>query len=211
MILYIAGKYSGDVTDNIAKAREVAIKVWESGNVALCPHLNTAHFEDDCKCTYDQFLNGVIALMRRCDGVVMIPGWEESKGALQEHALAVSLNMPIFYAPHIPDGIHPTEKKSPNQCTAFIDIVMNMYRVHLRKNMDYGPGNILMTGDVGLATRLWDKIGRLLNLIGFRFTVTFEKFDSPKAPQNESIEDNVMDAAVYAIIWQIFRKGMWGR
>ena len=85
MIGYVSGPYSGDgpddIADNINNARIVARALWEAGHVALCPHLNTAHFEQDCDAKYDDYIKGDLELILGCDFVVMIPGWESSKGA----------------------------------------------------------------------------------------------------------------------------------
>jgi hypothetical protein len=142
---------------------------------------------------------------------MQLENWQESKGATMEHEYALSLNMPIYYVPVLPD-LHPTEAKSPIQCQAFRETVGKMYRTHLSKNADYSPANILLTGEPGLVTRLWDKTARLLNLTGFKFQALLcEGFDAPKEPKHESIDDTYQDMAVYAIIGMLLRKGKWGR
>lgn len=210
MIVYIAGPYRGDVQKNIASARKVAKEVWESGNVALCPHLNTAHFELDCSCCDQIYINGDLDLLARCDAIVMCPGWEQSKGSLGEHAYASERGIPIYIYPDMPDK-HVTEKRAPDQCSAFIDAIMKMYRTHLRKNADYSPANILGTGDLGLVTRLWDKIARLMNLSGFKLSLEKSTYEKPLTPSNEAIDDTFEDLAVYGVIGMLLRKGMWGR
>lgn len=138
----------------------------------------------------------------------------------------------------IPVGTHPTELKSPIQAREFKDIGTKMYEVHLAKNFDYSPSNILATGRVGLVTRLWDKVARFCNLTGYTVTVideksigeilfytmaqifwksgmfiklTLNKTGLLKSPKNESIEDTLMDMAVYAIIGLLLRRGKWGK
>jgi hypothetical protein len=106
---------------------------------------------------------------------------------------------------------HPTETKCPEQTAAFRDIVDKMYQVHLEKNQDYSPANILGTGEIGIVVRMWDKMTRLMNLLGFEIDVQFANYREPQTPKNESIEDNLRDLAVYAIIHQIYREGKWGR
>ena len=102
MIIYISGKYSGSIAENIKEARKVAIEVWESGHVALCPHLNTAHFEEDCKLEYDDYIKGDLILLERCDAILMLEGWEESQGAQIELQYAEKLGLPVYYYPDIP-------------------------------------------------------------------------------------------------------------
>ena len=98
ILIYIAGKYSGDVNANIAEARKWAIKLWEAGHAVICPHLNTAHMEIDCKATYEDFLRGDFVMIARCDAVFMLPGWEQSDGAKQEHKHAWTNGIPVIYS-----------------------------------------------------------------------------------------------------------------
>jgi hypothetical protein len=67
------------------------------------------------------------------------------------------------------------------------------------------------TGEIGLVTRLWDKMARLLNLTGFVVEISEAEYVKPKTPKNESIDDTLCDMAVYAIIGQLLRKGVWGK
>lgn len=210
MIVFIAGPYRGDVGKNISNARAVAMKVWEKGHVALCPHLNTAFFDETCACKDADYLAGDLKLLARCDAMVMIPKWEKSEGASKEVGYALAHDIPVYYYPDIPP-LHPTEQTRPNQVEAFINTVMSMYRVHLQKNADYSPANILGTGEVGLVTRLWDKIARLMNLTGFHINITSTYFTAPEKPKNESIDDTLMDAATYSVIGLLLRKGVWGK
>jgi hypothetical protein len=117
--------------------------------------------------------------------------------------------MHVYIYPDIPP-LHITEVRSPNQATRFAEVVMALYRVHLDKNADYSPANIAGTGEMGLATRLWDKMCRLLNLMGFRQKVELIGYEAPRYPKNESIEDTYMDLAVYGIIGLLLREGKWG-
>lgn len=83
---------------------------------------------------------------------------------------------------------------------AFFEILGEMGQVFLRKHHDYGPKNIAATGDVGVVVRLADKVMRLVNL----------RLDNPdRDPLNESIDDAFMDVAIYGVIAQICRRGLW--
>ncbi len=65
-----------------------------------------------------------------------------------------------------------------------------------RKQHDYGPGNILAFGEFGILVRLNDKLERLKNL-----------YKKGVEPANESVEDTWADAANYAIIALMLRRG----
>lgn len=214
MLIYISGPYSAyegsTVEDNIARAAAVARALWEAGHAVICPHLNTAGFERTCQATYDQYIAGDLNMIARVDAMVMTEGWAFSKGANIELDYARAIGLPVYYWPEdVP--LHPTEVRCPAQAQAFREIAGQMYRTHLQKNADYSPLNILMTGEVGLVTRLWDKIARLLNLTGFRAEIVRSEFAAPRAPKNESIDDSLMDAAVYSVIGLLLRRGAWGR
>lgn len=98
LIVYVSGHYStGNIAENIQKAREAAIAIWEAGYTALCPHLNTAHFEKDCTCEYEDYMEGDIELLDRCDAIFMLDGWEDSNGAQEEHNHALIEGLPVAY------------------------------------------------------------------------------------------------------------------
>lgn len=105
---------------------------------------------------------------------------------------------------------HPTEVRSPNQARRFREIIEQMYQVHLDKNADYSPANILGTGEIGGVVRLWDKMARLLNLMGFEIDVRLVGYHGPKLAKNESVDDTLIDMANYAIILKLLREGNWG-
>lgn len=109
------------------------------------------------------------------------------------------------------ESLHITEVTRPHQVKAFREVIEKMYQVHLDKNADYSPANILGTGEIGLMTRTWDKIARLMNLMGFKIEIASMRYETPATPKNESIDDSIQDLAVYAIIWQLYRKGVWGK
>jgi len=212
VLIYVSGPYStGDIDENIQASRQVAIKLWEMGHAVICPHTNTAHFEQDCTATYEQYIWGDLLIVSRCDAMVMTCGWGESPGANKERDYAIQLNIPVYEFPDLPT-LHPTEVRCPIQSRSFLETVMQMYRVHLNKNADYSPANIMAPGELGLITRLWDKVARLMNLYGFRFEVSSPGvFVHPINPSNESIDDSFMDAAVYSVIGILLRRGAWGR
>jgi hypothetical protein len=107
-------------------------------------------------------------------------------------------------------SVHETEKRYPEQVAAFREILENMYKTHLDKNLDYSPSNVLATGIVGLATRIWDKTVRIMSLLGFNVQ-TGEYSKERTSKNDESIEDNLKDLAVYCVIALIYRRRRWGK
>lgn len=103
-VCYIAGPYRAkpDPHDhwvqecNIRKAEGVAHRVWQIGCAAVTPHLNTAHFQGSLPDSV--WLDGDLAILAKCDAVVMVDGWEESMGATIEQQFALDRGIPVFYS-----------------------------------------------------------------------------------------------------------------
>jgi hypothetical protein len=62
--------------------------------VAVCPHANSEGFEGECPDSV--WLEGDLELMRRCDAVILVDGWQKSQGTLAEIDLAHAIGLPIF-------------------------------------------------------------------------------------------------------------------
>jgi nucleoside 2-deoxyribosyltransferase len=96
MLIYVAGPYRGDVDGNIAKARAVAAQCYLAGFDVICPHMNTAKMDEDTGLPDSFWLQTTLNLLRRCDAVVLVPGWEKSQGTLAEIEYAESVGMPVW-------------------------------------------------------------------------------------------------------------------
>jgi hypothetical protein len=107
-LVYIASSYHSNtewgLVENIRKAEAAAINVWQSGYVAICPHLNTAHFGG--LCPDEVWLEGHLLILARCDVIFMVQGWQKSKGATTELEFAKEQGMEIVYD----DGISSFKK-----------------------------------------------------------------------------------------------------
>ncbi len=79
---------------------------------------------------------------------------------------------------------------------AFAQICEEMTQTFISKNKDYGKGNILDTGELGIMFRINDKLNRLKNLL-----------NKGSDPSNETLEDTWQDIAVYGAIAIMLRRG----
>ena len=98
-VVYVAGKYRDGrgewyVMQNIRAAEEIALRVWELGGVAICPHLNTRFFGGVLP--DETWLNGDLELVRRCDALYRMENAHMSEGAKAEILLAKTLGIPIL-------------------------------------------------------------------------------------------------------------------
>jgi hypothetical protein len=103
-VVYIAGPFRGPdhfaIHRNIVEAEALAWRVWAKlskwrlGSCALCPHLNTAHFQNSLP--DNVWLEGDLVLISRCDAVVLVEGWEKSSGTMVEYKYAKEHDIPVM-------------------------------------------------------------------------------------------------------------------
>lgn len=96
-VVYVAGRFSApdqwQRARNVRAAETTAFAVAEAGAMPLNPLANTANFFG----TLDEFwYAGTLELLRRCDAVILVPGWQGSKGVQAELDEALARKMPIF-------------------------------------------------------------------------------------------------------------------
>lgn len=100
-VAYIAGPYRSPTAEglaiNIATAKKVGQLVALKGWSPMIPHANTAHLELP-ELGDEYWLAATLELMRRCDVVVLCPGWARSSGTINEIDVANLLGMPVFFA-----------------------------------------------------------------------------------------------------------------
>lgn len=81
---------------------------------------------------------------------------------------------------------------------AFEEVTEELLQMFLKKHRDYGKGNILANGELGISMRVSEKIERLKHLLM-----------SGQTPNNESIEETWVDVAVYGVIAVLLRRGQF--
>lgn len=92
-------------------------------------------------------------------------------------------------------------KKEPEYLDeAFEEICRELKEMFLKKHKDYGKGNILDTGELGIAFRISDKLNRVKHLL-----------INHKLPENESVEETWVDIAVYGVIAVLLRRSWFKR
>ena len=100
-VIYIAGPYSAPTdwqrVQNIRAAEAAAVKVWQAGAAALCPHKNSAHFDGAVvDADPDLFLAGDLAMLARCDAALFLHDWGKSRGAQVEYLFCRRKGVPIL-------------------------------------------------------------------------------------------------------------------
>jgi len=102
-LIYVAGPYRAKTKErlelHLAQATYVGVLLAEKGWFPVIPHLNTARFERYSPWLEDKFfLVGTLEMMRRCDAVCLVPGYEYSEGTKGEIAEAERIGLKVYYA-----------------------------------------------------------------------------------------------------------------
>lgn len=99
-VVYVAGPFraanSWEMEQNIRRAEALALDVWRTpGLAAICPHSNTRFYQGAAP--DDVWLDGDLAILERCDAVLLVPGWEKSSGTRTEIEWARYVeSIPVF-------------------------------------------------------------------------------------------------------------------
>jgi hypothetical protein len=98
-IIYVCGPLIApndwEIRRNIHRAASVGYEVAKLGAYPVIPHTNTGAWFIGTE-TPEFWYAGTLELLRRCDAVILVSGWEESKGAREEVAEAKRGYIPVF-------------------------------------------------------------------------------------------------------------------
>lgn len=103
-IVFVAGPYRGDgsasaIKKNIARSQVFQRALAEAGIAAYSPNIHDAHWDKLDTVEARKSLKKVspFILKEIASALVVMPGWESSKGTLEEIAIAKKRNIPIFF------------------------------------------------------------------------------------------------------------------
>lgn len=105
--LYVAGPMSGLPENNYPAFHAAADQLRELGYLVENPAENT--LGDGA--TWHQYMRAGIKQLMRCDAIVMLPGWTESRGAKTEFMIAVNLDMRAFELDKLLDRSRPYTRR----------------------------------------------------------------------------------------------------
>lgn len=83
-------------TDNyIKRFGEAQVILEQSGYSVINPAITLSHILEDT--TYKQYMKLAMTMLEMCDGIYMLDGWQESRGANRELGFALAKDMLILY------------------------------------------------------------------------------------------------------------------
>ena len=100
--VYVAGAYSADnvldVLRNIGMGESYSAEIFLMGFAPFCPWYDKDFVISNWErpLTVKMFYDYSIAWLEVSDAMFVIPGWENSKGTLEEMIIARKLGIPIF-------------------------------------------------------------------------------------------------------------------
>lgn len=103
--IYVAGPYSGNTLETLKNMRVGIRKCLDlllKGYAPFCPWLDYQYalmLREGEELKVEDFYAYSLAWMEASDAVLLLPGWENSKGTLLEIARAEEISLPVFY-PH---------------------------------------------------------------------------------------------------------------
>lgn len=103
-LLYVAGPYSGDTVNNIARAEAVSIGLIRNGFHVLTPHKNMAGYEqyEGDGIGYKTWIDMDLDLLRRCDAMYVMLNSEKSVGVQKELKFARRKRIPVIHEIEFP-------------------------------------------------------------------------------------------------------------
>ena len=115
------------------------------------------------------------------------------------------------------EEVHPVveqmEKEWPEMTAEFRRLQREQYELFLKKQHDYGPGNI----SVGTMLQTKEEVQLALTGLWFRMNDKLQRVktlllgDKKSAVKDEPLEDAYLDVSNYGIMATIVSRGKWGK
>lgn len=97
-LVYIAGPFRAstawEIEQNIRRAEDAGLDVAILGAVPVIPHSMYRFYHGQCDGKF--WLEATLELLRKCDAVLLLPGWHFSSGSIGEVDESRRLQIPAF-------------------------------------------------------------------------------------------------------------------
>jgi hypothetical protein len=102
--VYVAGKYNDSdvikILSNMRLGMRTCVEVFKRGFAPFCPWLDyqfSLMLREGENLTVEDYYAYSMAWLEASDCVLMLPNWEDSKGAIAEKKRADELYIPVYY------------------------------------------------------------------------------------------------------------------
>ena len=132
MRLYIGGPITDLPNENRAAFAYAFKRLLEAGHHPVNPHLLEANITVDLKAgmakaqIYRATMPGDIVALALCDGMVLLPGWEQSRGTGGELNMRELFEIPQFAPAY-------TSDEFPGDLDEWMDVIIDMITIHQRE------------------------------------------------------------------------------
>lgn len=96
--VYVAGPYRAKTTwgihCNIHSAKMWGLEIARMGANPFVPHANTGYYDGEMDERF--WLDADLEWLRLCDAIFVCPGYENSRGTIDEIAEAEAIGIPVF-------------------------------------------------------------------------------------------------------------------
>ena len=119
----------------------------------------------------------------------------------------------VSYTENVHPIVEQMEKEWPEMTTEFKRLQREQYELFLKKQHDYGPGNI----SVGTMLQTTDEVHLALTGLWFRMNDKLQRVKTllmtgrESAVKDEPLEDAYLDVSNYGIMATIVGRGKWGK
>ncbi|OHE63872.1 MAG: hypothetical protein A2001_01540 [Treponema sp. GWC1_61_84] len=90
MKVYISGPATGHPDDNLPAFLDAAHDITAAFHDPIVPHCFVTSV-----CSWEAAMRACIRIMMSADAVLVLPGWEKSRGACLEVQIATALSIPV--------------------------------------------------------------------------------------------------------------------
>ena len=96
-LVYISHPYTGEETKNRREAEQIAAGLTQMHpGILFVNPLNAMRHHKKAKTEYEEVLAQCLALLAKCDGVVMTGKWKDSRGCRREREYAKEKQIPVW-------------------------------------------------------------------------------------------------------------------
>lgn len=99
-LLWIGGPFTSINEEETERLRQlidkVAFAAWKKGWSVISVHKNCKDFYPDSEMGYEEWMISLSSLIRKCDTILMMPGYDKSKGCMMEIKFANQLCIPVY-------------------------------------------------------------------------------------------------------------------